>query len=69
YCAANETEWVGYRFKVKYFVRITDLWGGQLSYIGFTNIDWGSDLVDDSGYANNGIKTRTNNYIASSHIL
>ncbi|MDU7304237.1 MAG: nucleoside-specific channel-forming protein Tsx [Escherichia coli] len=44
-------------------------WGGQLSYIGFTNFDWGSDLGDDSGYANNGIKTRTNNSIASSHIL
>ncbi|MEN1424546.1 outer membrane protein OmpK, partial [Pseudomonas aeruginosa] len=43
--------------------------GGQLSYIGFTNFDWGSDLGDDSGYANNGIKTRTNNSIASSHIL
>ncbi len=21
------------------------LWGGQLSYIGFTNFDWGSDLA------------------------
>ena len=69
YGAANENEWDGYRFKVKYFVPITDLWGGQLSYIGFTNFDWGSDLGDDSGYANNGIKTRTNNSIASSHIL
>lgn len=43
--------------------------GGQLSYIGFTNFDWGSDLGDDSGNAINGIKTRTNNSIASSHIL
>ncbi len=55
--------------KIKYFVPITDLWGGQLSYIGFTNFDWGSDLGDDSGNAINGIKTRTNNSIASSHIL
>ena len=62
-------EWDGYRFKIKYFVPITDLWGGQLSYIGFTNFDWGSDLGDDSGNAINGIKTRTNNSIASSHIL
>ncbi len=61
YGAANENEWDGYRFKVKYFVPITDLWGGQLSYISFTNFDWGSDTGDDSGYANNGIKTRTNN--------
>ncbi len=44
YGAANENEWDGYRFKIKYFVPITDLWGGQLSYIGFTNFDWGSDL-------------------------
>ncbi|MDU1267088.1 MAG: nucleoside-specific channel-forming protein Tsx [Escherichia coli] len=69
YGAANENEWDGYRFKIKYFVPITDLWGGQLSYIGFTNFDWGSDLGDDSGNAINGIKTRTNNSIASSHIL
>ncbi len=48
YGAANENEWDGYRFKIKYFVPITDLWGGQLSYIGFTNFDWGSDLGDDS---------------------
>ncbi|SPW36507.1 nucleoside-specific channel-forming protein tsx [Escherichia coli] len=63
YGAANENEWDGYRFKIKYFVPITDLWGGQLSYIGFTNFDWGSDLGDDSGNAINGIKTRTNNSI------
>ena len=55
YGAANENEWDGYRFKIKYFVPITDLWGGQLSYIGFTNFDWGSDLGDDSGNAINGI--------------
>lgn len=26
YGAANENEWDGYRFKIKYFVPITDLW-------------------------------------------
>ena len=57
YGAANENEWDGYRFKIKYFVPITDLWGGQLSYIGFTNFDWGSDLGDDSGNAINGLQT------------
>ena len=41
---SERNEWDGYRFKIKYFVPITDLWGGQLSYIGFTNFDWGSDL-------------------------
>ncbi len=61
YGAANENEWDGYRFKVKYFVPITDLWGGKLTYIGFTNFDWGSDLGDS--------KNRTSNAIASSHIL
>lgn len=61
YGASNENEWDGYRFKVKYFVPITDLWGGKLSYIGFTNFDWGSDLGDDPN--------RTSNSIASSHIL
>ena len=47
----------------------TELWGGNLSYIGFTNFDWGSDLGDKSAYAENGIKQRTNDSIASSHIL
>ena len=61
YGAANENEWDGYRFKVKYFVPITDLWGGKLTYIGFTNFDWGSDLGDS--------KNRTSNAIASRHIL
>ena len=68
YGAANENEWDGYRFKIKYFVPITDLWGGQLSYIGFTNFDWGSDLGDDSGNAINGIKTRTNNSIGNFNV-
>ncbi len=69
YGAANENEWDGYRFKVKYFVPITQLWGGQLSYIGFTNFDWGSDLGDNDFRDLNGNKARTNNSIASSHIL
>ena len=63
YGAANENEWDGYRFKIKYFVPLTTLWGGNLSYIGFTNFDWGSDLGDNSG------PSRTSNSIASSHIL
>ncbi|MTH44681.1 nucleoside-specific channel-forming protein Tsx [Intestinirhabdus alba] len=69
YLAENENEWDGYRFKVKYFVPLTRLWGGNLSYIGFTNFDWGSSLGDKSGYAGNGIRQRTNDAIASSHIL
>lgn len=70
YDAANENEWDGYRFKVKYFVPITEVLGGKLSYIGFTNFDWGSDLGKDSGHSDlNGMRTRTSNSIASSHIL
>lgn len=61
YGADNENSWDGYRFKVKYYLPLTQLWGGNLSYIGFTNFDWGSDLGDSSG--------RTSNSIASSHIL
>ncbi len=69
YGATNENSWDGYRFKVKYFVPLTQLWGGNLSYIGFTNFDWGSDLGDDSGVDANNHKIRSNNSIASSHIL
>ncbi len=69
YGAANENEWDGYRFKVKYFVPITQLWGGNLSYIGFTNFDWGSDTGDNDFRDLNGRKARTNDSIASSHIL
>ncbi|UQY43768.1 nucleoside-specific channel-forming protein Tsx [Erwinia sp. PK3-005] len=64
YGAANENSWDGYRFKVKYFLPITTLWGGNLSYIGFTNFDWGSDLADKTPGA-----SRASNSIASSHIL
>lgn len=63
YRAGNENSWDGYRFKVKYFLPLTELWGGNLSYVGFTNFDWGSDLREQDGPA------RTSNSIASSHIL
>ncbi|RWR03059.1 hypothetical protein ED28_04475 [[Pantoea] beijingensis] len=63
YGAPNENSWDGYRFKIKYFLPLTTLWGGSLNYISFTNFDFGSDLRDKAGDA------RTNNSIASSHIL
>lgn len=63
YGAPNENSWDGYRFKIKYFLPITTLWGGNLSYVGFTNFDFGSDLRDKAG------ESRSNNSIASSHIL
>ncbi|MGV3346330.1 nucleoside-specific channel-forming protein Tsx [Enterobacteriaceae bacterium LUAb1] len=61
YNAANENSWDGYRFKVKYSLPLTTLWGGNLNYISFTNFDWDSDLNESAG--------RTSNSIASSHIL
>jgi len=65
YGAANSNSWDGYRFKIKMFYPITTLWGGNLNYIGFTNFDFDSDL----GAADKGGPVRTNNSIASSHIL
>lgn len=64
YGAANENEWDGYRFKIKYSIPLTNLFGGRLGYNSFTNFDFGSDLADKSH--NN---KRTSNAIASSHIL
>ncbi|ELA5174513.1 nucleoside-specific channel-forming protein Tsx [Salmonella enterica subsp. enterica serovar Newport] len=69
YNAANENEWDGYRFKVKYFIPLTTLWGGALSYIGFTNFDWGSTLGEKDFTDLKGNKARTNSSIASSHVL
>ncbi|WET40478.1 nucleoside-specific channel-forming protein Tsx [Citrobacter enshiensis] len=64
YAAANENEWDGYRFKIKYSIPLTNVLGGRLVYSGFTNFDFGSDLAEKT-YNN----TRTNDAIASSHIL
>ena len=49
YNAANENEWDGYRFKLKYAIPLTTLLGGKLNYIGFTNFHFGSALKDESG--------------------
>ncbi|BCQ91354.1 hypothetical protein SAML1593_23030 [Salmonella enterica] len=49
---------------MKYIYPITDILGGTLSYIGYTNFDFGSHLGDDSAPG-----TRTNNAITSSHII
>ncbi len=68
YGASNENSWDGYRFKVKYFVPLTEMWGGNLSYIGFTNFDFDSDLGSDN-FVVDGRQARTSNSIASSHIL
>lgn len=63
YGAGNENSWDGDRFKIKYFYPLTSLWGVSLTYIGFTNFDFGSDMPEQDG------SSRTRNAIASSHIL
>ncbi|EOZ1375442.1 nucleoside-specific channel-forming protein Tsx [Enterobacter hormaechei] len=68
YNAANENEWDGYRFKLKYAIPLTTLFGGKLNYIGFTNFDFGSDLKDESG-GEQPFYSRTNDSIVSTHIL
>lgn len=55
----NESRWDGYRFS-EILRPHHRLWGGKLSYIGFTSFDWGFDLGDDPN--------RTSNSIATSHI-
>lgn len=45
---------------------LTPLLGGNLSYIGFTNFDFGSDLGKDNTASKH---VRTSNSIASSHLL
>ncbi|WP_082890389.1 nucleoside-specific channel-forming protein Tsx [Halotalea alkalilenta] len=62
YGAENENSWDGYRFKIKYFYPLADLWGGSLNWIGFANYDFGSDLGDES-------PIRTNNSLAATNIL
>ncbi|WP_275429704.1 outer membrane protein OmpK, partial [Enterobacter hormaechei] len=46
----------------------TTLFGGKLNYIGFTNLDFGSDLKDESG-GEQPFYSRTNDSIVSTHIL
>ncbi|APR33851.1 nucleoside-specific channel-forming protein Tsx [Citrobacter freundii] len=68
YNAANENEWDGYRFKVKYVIPITTIFGGNLNYVGFTNFDFGSDLKEKSG-GEQQFYSRTNSSIVSTNVL
>ena len=68
YNAANENEWDGYRFKLKYVIPLTTVFGGKLSYVGFTNFDFGSDLKEQSG-GEQQFYSRTNNSIVSTNVL
>lgn len=68
YNAANENQWDGYRFKVKYVIPITTIFGGNLNYVGFTNFDFGSDLKEKSG-GEQQFYSRTNSSIVSTNVL
>jgi nucleoside-specific channel-forming protein len=49
YGASNEYSWDGYRAQLKYIVPISSFSNGaSLTYIGFTNFDFGSDLHKDN---------------------
>ncbi|MBW4964338.1 hypothetical protein KZZ06_20330, partial [Sulfitobacter sp. CW3] len=49
YGASNEYSWDGYRAQMKYIVPISSFDNGaSLTYIGFTNYDFGSDLHKDN---------------------
>ncbi|MFT4191991.1 MAG: nucleoside-specific channel-forming protein Tsx [Comamonas sp.] len=63
YGAGNENRWDGYRVKIKYFYPLASVLGGSLSYIGFTDFDFGSKLRKLDG------DSRSSNSIASSHVL
>ena len=49
YGASNEYSWDGYRAQLKYIVPIDKFSNGaSLTYIGFTNFDFGSDIHKDN---------------------
>ncbi|MDH2432280.1 nucleoside-specific channel-forming protein Tsx [Pokkaliibacter sp. MBI-7] len=62
YGAANENSWDGYRLNLKYILPLNQIAEG-LTYIGFTNYDFDSDLGELSG------PDRTNNALVSTNVL
>lgn len=49
YGAANENSWDGYRAQMKYIYPLGTFHGGNLTYIGFFNYDFGSKLREETG--------------------
>ncbi|MGI4857645.1 MAG: outer membrane protein OmpK, partial [Janthinobacterium lividum] len=49
YGAANEYSWDGYRYQMNYFYPLGHYLGGDFSYAGFFNYDFGSRLREKSG--------------------
>jgi nucleoside-specific channel-forming protein len=46
---ANEYSWDGYRFQMNYFYPLGHYLGGDISYAGFFNYDFGSKLREEAG--------------------
>lgn len=49
YGAANQNSWDGYRAQMKYIYPLGTFHGGNLTYVGFFNYDFGSKLREESG--------------------
>ncbi|MGF7188809.1 nucleoside-specific channel-forming protein [Robbsia andropogonis] len=64
YGAANEYSWDGYRYQMNYFYPIGHYLGGDWSYSGFFNYDFGSRLQEKTGG-----NTRTDNAFVETNAL
>jgi len=64
YGAANENSWDGYRAQLKYVLPLKHFGNGaSLTYVGFTNFDFGSDLHSEAG------ATRTDNATVATNVV
>ncbi|MDY7792734.1 nucleoside-specific channel-forming protein Tsx [Burkholderia ubonensis] len=64
YGAANQNSWDGYRAQMKYIYPIGTFHGGNLTYVGFFNYDFGSKLREESGG-----NARTDTAFVSTNVL
>lgn len=64
YGAGNEHSWDGYRAQLNYSYPLGNFSNGaSLTYVGFTNYDFGSDLRDSDG------PSRTNEAVVATNVL
>ncbi|MGJ8526068.1 Nucleoside-specific channel-forming protein Tsx [Halomonadaceae bacterium LMG 33818] len=64
YEAPNENSWDGWRAGIKYFIPLTPLWGGNLSWIGFTNYDFNSKLSHEAPAIRSGTAIASSNALS-----
>ncbi|WP_434115170.1 nucleoside-specific channel-forming protein Tsx [Paraburkholderia caffeinilytica] len=64
YGAANQNSWDGYRAQMKYIYPLGTFHGGNLTYVGFFNYDFGSKLREESGD-----NTRTDTAFVATNVL